>query len=214
MIKRIIFDIDNTLIPWKDEWFNEISKVLYDLNINCEEKDVQQIKLAIGKYEDKYYSFNKELMMNFINEFTNKQYPIEFMCNLLDRWGEVCVQDKIEPEIIKTLEYLNSKYEMVVLTDWFAEEQINRLKKIDILKYFSCVYSAENTKRKPFKEAFMNAIGDNKPEECVMIGDSLVRDIEGALNAGLKAIHFTSSPKQEIQKYHTINKLEELINIL
>ena len=28
MIKRVIFDIDNTLIPWKKEYYSEIKKVL------------------------------------------------------------------------------------------------------------------------------------------------------------------------------------------
>ena len=33
MIKRVIFDIDNTLIPWKEEYYDEINKVLDSLNI-------------------------------------------------------------------------------------------------------------------------------------------------------------------------------------
>jgi len=32
MIKRVIFDIDNTLIPWKNEYYNEIFEVLKELN--------------------------------------------------------------------------------------------------------------------------------------------------------------------------------------
>jgi len=212
MLKRIIFDIDNTLIPWKEEWYNEIAAELHNLDIDYSNEDVKQIKIAMGKYEEEYYSFDRKLMIDFINKYTNKQYSIEFMNNLLKRWGN-CVQEAIEPSLIKTLEYLKSKYEMVILTDWFSEGQINRLKKIDILKYFSDVYCAENTKRKPFKEAFLQAIGNNKPEECIMIGDSLERDIKGALNAGLKAIHIASK-RQSSQEYHTITNLEELMNIL
>ena len=105
---------------------------------------------------------------------------------------------------------------MVILTDWFAEEQINRLECLGIKKYFTQVYSAEKTKRKPFKEAFINAIGNNKPEECVMIGDNLERDIKGAINAGLKAIHFNPNNKENNTntEYITISRLEQLIKIL
>ena len=38
MIKRVIFDIDNTLIPWKSEYDKEIEKVLDELNIQYTEQ--------------------------------------------------------------------------------------------------------------------------------------------------------------------------------
>ena len=72
-------------------------------------------------------------------------------------------------------------------------------------------------KRKPFKEAFLQAIGDNKPEECIMIGDNFERDIKGALNAGLKAIYYNPKnnvAKNENREYYTILKLDELTELL
>ena len=39
MIKRVIFDIDNTLIPWKEEYYNEINEVLDSLNIKHTQED-------------------------------------------------------------------------------------------------------------------------------------------------------------------------------
>ena len=212
MIKRIIFDIDNTLIQWLNEYYEQISKELNNLQINYTEEDIEKIKEALREYEDKYYTFNKENMANFINEYTQKEYPIEFLNNILKRFGN-CVEEKANPQTVKMLEYLKNKYELVILTDWYKEGQVNRLKKIYILKYFSEVYCAENTKRKPFKEAFLQAIGKNKPEECIMIGDNFERDIQGALNVGLKAIHY-ASVKNETKEYITITRLEELINIL
>ena len=119
---------------------------------------------------------------------------------------------------------------MVVLTDWFKGQQIERLKKSKIIEYFQEVYAAEKTKRKPFKEAFMQAIGENKPEECIMIGDDFQRDIEGALKAGLQAIYYKPNDIDKIEKisyykfnngveekefkYYTISKLDEIIDIL
>ena len=44
----------------------------------------------------------------------------------------------------------------------------------------------------------MQAIGDNKPEECIMIGDNFERDIQGALNAGLQVIWYNPNNKTEI----------------
>lgn len=213
MIKRVIFDIDNTLIPWKEEYYSEIKKVLKELNIDYTEKDYEKILEAFREYENVYYTFDKKLMLKYINDYTNKKYPEEFIYNVIEKWAN-CVPEKIDKNIIKLLEYLKSKYELVILTDWYKDQQIKRLEKVKILKYFSDTYSAENTRRKPFKEAFIQAIGDNKPSECVMIGDNFERDIKGALNAGLQAIYYAPNEIKEKKEYYTISKLEDIANIL
>ena len=216
MIKRVIFDIDNTLIPWKSEYDKEIEKVLDELNIQYTEQEYKEIRKAFSEYEKVNYRFDKKLMLDYINNHMKKQYPIEFMNKVLERGGN-CVPEKIEDSVKDTLVYLKNKYEMVILTDWFAKEQINRLEILDINKYFSRVYSAEKTNRKPFKEAFVNAIADNKPAECIMIGDSLERDINGAINAGLRAVYYNPNeiPNYEGKNsYRIINKLEQLKEIL
>lgn len=229
MIKRVIFDIDNTLIPWKNEYHNEIYNVLKQLKIECTENDFNKIKQAMSKYENVYYSFNQKNMINYINEYTNKTYPDEFIYAIIDKWTE-CVPEQLPETTIKTLEYLKNKYELVILTDWYKEPQIKRLKKVGILKYFKEIYCAENTKRKPFKEAFMQAVETNEPEECIMIGDWFERDIEGALKAGLQAIYYNPKDtkkngdisyykyedggEEKESKYYTVSKLDEIINIL
>lgn len=216
MIKRVIFDIDNTLILWKDEYYNDIKNVLDELNIKHTEQDYIEIKKALSEYENVYYTFDRKVMMKFINKYTNKNYPEEFIYKVTKKWAN-CVPEKIDENIIKLLEYLKTKYELVILTDWYGDQQAERLQKLDILKYFQKVYSAENTKRKPFKEAFMQALGDNKPEECIMIGDNFERDIQGAVNAGLQAIWYNPNNETEItnnEEYYTVSKLEELKKIL
>lgn len=213
MIKRVILDIDNTLIPWEDKYYKEISKVLDKLNIEYTDKDYNEILEALSEYENKYYTFDKKMMLDYINKYTNKKYPIEFMYNIIDKWAN-CVPEKLEDGVIDTLEYLKTKYELVILTDWYADQQKTRLEKLNILNYFSNIYSAEKTKRKPFKEAFMQAIGDNKPEECIMIGDNLERDIKGALKAGLNAVYYNPNHKEFNIKCTDISSIKELIKIL
>ena len=216
MIKRVIFDIDNTLIPWKEKYYNEINNVLDSLNINYTQEDYNKIKEAFNEYENEYYTFDKKLMLQYINKYTKKEYPEEFIYGCINNWAD-CVPKKLDKSIINMLEYLQNKYQMVILTDWYADQQIEKLKKINIIKYFSKVYSAEKVKRKPFKEAFLQAIGDNKPEECIMIGDDFERDIKGALDVGLKAVYYNPKNKvvnDENREYYTIFKLDELIKLL
>lgn len=216
MIKRVIFDIDNTLIPWKEEYYDEINKVLDFLNIEHTKDDYNKIKEAFSEYENEYYTFDRKLMLDYINKYTKKQYPKEFIYGCTNRWAD-SVPQKLDESVINMLKYLKDKYQMVILTDWYADQQIEKLEKLNILQYFSKIYSAEKVKRKPFKEAFLQAIEDNKPEECIMIGDDFERDIKGALNAGLHAIYYNPKNnviKDENSEYYTISRLDEIMNIL
>lgn len=213
MIKRVIFDVDNTLIPFKKEYFEEIKNVLKDLKIKYTDKDYNEILKAFSEYENIYYTFDRKLMIDFINKYTKKQYPEEFMYKMTERWSNSGI-DEIEEGIKETLEYLQPKYELVILSDWYKDQQVKKLERVDFLKYFQNIYTAENTKRKPFKEAFMQALGTNKPEECIMIGDDLERDIKGALNAGLQAIWYNSNNKSPNTEYQKITKIEQLKTIL
>lgn len=200
MIKRVIFDIDNTLMPWKKEYDNEIGIVLKELGIEYTEEENKKIRKALIEYENNYYTFNTKLMIDFINKYTKKNYPEELIEKLMNKWSK-CAPEKLPESTIKVLEYVKSKYEVVVLTDWYKDQQVKRLEKAKILKYFQEVYGAENTKRKPFKEAFLQAIGENKPEECIVIGDDFKRDIEGALKAGLQAIYYNTNNTEQSKKY-------------
>lgn len=213
MIKRIIFDIDNTLIPWKEEYFYKINEVLEELNINYTEQDYKEIRKAFKEYENVHYKFDRDVMMEYINTYTQKDYPKEFIYKLTKKWAS-CFPEEIDENIFEILEYLKLKYELVILTDWYGDQQKEKLEKIGMLRYFKTIYSAEKSKRKPFKEAFINAIGKNKPEECIMIGDSFERDIQGALNAGLQAIWYNPDMKDEKKEYYVISNFGKLKEIL
>ena len=53
MIKRIIFDLDNTLIEWKSEYIFALENTLKELNINYSKDKIKEIDSAIDSY-DKY----------------------------------------------------------------------------------------------------------------------------------------------------------------
>lgn len=214
MIKRLIFDVDDTLIEWKEEYWNALEEVCRDFNINYNKEVLCNIIKSIDTYELDNEYYNKEKMLEHIKKTTtNYNLNIEFFDAVLKRF-EKCVPP-INKTIVNTLEYLSKKYELVILTNWFKDAQIQRLKKFGILHFFSKVFASENFKVKPNKEAFKTAMEDNLPEECIMIGDSLKKDIQGAINAGMKAIYLnTNLPKGKKENYIVINKIEELKNIL
>lgn len=210
MIKRIIFDQDNTLMMWKSEYDKTYEQALDELGIKYTKKELKKLIDAVNNYEKYYDIFDKQSMADLINEKCIIKVPsyfadvwMKYLCN--------CVSDE-DKSIIPTLDYLSKKYELVVLSNWFGFSQIERLKKVGIDKYFIDMIFTDKVKNKPNKEAFIKACGPNKPEECIMIGDSMTIDVNGAINAGLKAILIDPKGMYEYKdKIKNINELEELL---
>lgn len=215
MIKRIIIDIDNTLIEWKEAYSAKIEAALQGLNIDYTKQEVKKIQEAFDAYELAYLNFNQEQMTTFINGYTGKSYPKGLVENCIGLWSE-CVPDKPEEELIEVLSYLKSKYELVVLTDWFVEPQRKRLGKMGIDFYFNKIYGADEGKRKPYPEAFEKAMENCLPEECVMIGDNLERDIKGAIAMGIQPIwyHPQKIKKEKTVDFQEIQSWRQLKSIL
>lgn len=212
MIKRIIFDIDNTLIPWKDEYYDGIGNgVFKKLGINYTIQDVQDIVNGINIYEQKEQYFNKKKFSNVLRQSSKLQLPDNFLDVLLNYFG-TCIPESIPNEITDILEYLKEKYELVTLTNWFEKEQEERLEKVGLRKYFKKIYACENFKIKPYKESYITAAGNNKIEECVMIGDSIKNDVEGAIACNMTAIYY--NPKGKLTNYKNIQRFSELRMIL
>lgn len=214
MLKRVIFDLDDTLIGWKDDyWHKGIIYACEKLKVRYNKELEEKIIEAITEYERDEKYFNIEKMQEIINKKINIKLSTNFIKAIL-KYFEICVPDKINANLEKTLDYLANKYELVVLTNWFEYQQIQRLKNAGIYKYFKKVYGTENIKMKPDKEAFEAAIGDLNLDECVVVGDNLKIDIDGAINIGLNAIFFNQKHINVDKKYTVITSLDELIKIL
>lgn len=207
MIKKLIFDLDNTLIMWKDEYVNAIGKSIKKYNIKSEANYMSNL---IDEYESYYDKYDKKNLMEYINNNIEDRVDINFIEDFMYNIG-FCAD--VDEEVIDTLEYLSKKYELVVLTNWFTEAQTNRLKHAKIDKYFKEIYGGEEV-IKPKKEAFIKSCGKNKPTECIMIGDDYIKDIKGAANCGIKPIYLNRKHKENKEKFIEITNIIELKKIL
>lgn len=207
MIKKIIFDLDNTLIIWKDEYVKALKDTLKKHNIN---EDPDYVNDLIDGYEEYYDKYDKENMLKHINNHVKEKLSMECINDFLEAIGYMSEPDE---DVIDTLEYLSKKYELVVLTNWFTIPQTNRLKTAKIDKYFKRVFGGEDY-IKPEKQAFLQATGNTPLEQCIMIGDSYDIDIIGAHNAGIKPIFMNPKHKENKNNFEEITKLSDLKNIL
>ena len=193
---------------WDDKYYDTLDETLEYFNIKYDESIKSNLIKAVDDYENKFDIFNMDYMKRLMEEYSNIKLPNDFVY----RWTlflEHAIPNKKDNELIEILEYLSKKYELIVLTNWFREEQKNRLKNYEILKYFKDVIGTEKIKNKPNKEAYIESAKPYKTSECIMIGDSLKKDVEGAILYGMDAILYDYNNEYQ-GNLKKVNKLIEL----
>lgn len=122
------------------------------------------------------------------------------------------------PYTIEILQFLTDKnYRLHLITNGFEVTQHHKLKNAGLDKFFIEVITSEGSNSlKPHKEIFEYAFRKTKSQyhECIMIGDSMEADIQGAINAGIDQVyvnHLNIEPA--IQPTYTVYSLKELESI-
>jgi FMN phosphatase YigB (HAD superfamily) len=205
MIKRLIFDVDNTLITNVD-LAKSIKNTLIDLDIYNDGR-LEDFVNGICEYESIYNNYNKDDYTKFISKCINYHLDDNFL-DVFKKNLKYAIPKRNEL-LINTISKLASEYELVLLTNFFKDSQMNRLNGMGIGKYFVNCYGEKMIK--PNKEAYLLACGNYKPSECVMIGDNLYLDIKCPQKLGLKTIWVTTKnilPKDT--DTIVVNKVEDI----
>jgi putative hydrolase of the HAD superfamily len=116
------------------------------------------------------------------------------------------------------LQYLIDKgYQLHLITNGFEKTQHEKLKHCGLQIFFKEIITSESANSlKPQKEIFDYALNKAgaKPDESIMIGDTLDVDILGAMNAGMDQVHVNfNNARQDIKPTYTITTLNELKKI-
>lgn len=210
-MKKIVFDLDDTLIFWEKQFISALCKTLKLYNI-YDDTLIKKIDNCLDNYEKNFDYLTKELLLSYINKSCNTSLDISFIDTLLKNQEEC--SNKASDEIIDTLEYLSKKYELYVLSNWFASCQIGRLKKAGIYKYFKKVVGGE-TYLKPHTKAFLKVLSEKELKDSYMVGDNLEVDIKGSIKMGMKAIYYNYKNKDvKEDNFIIINKISDLKEIL
>ena len=207
-MKAIIFDLDNTLIDWHDEFIFALNNVLKNMNYNFDEKLIAKIDNVIDNYDKNSTKLDKYDMLSRINKVCNLDLPKEFIDKLIISQKDCFYSN---PKLIEIIKYLAKKYDLYVISNWFTETQIGRLENMGILKYFKKVIGADINYLKPDKRAFDIILECYDSKDCISIGDSLENDVIIPLSLGMDA-YWKTNLKSD--KYKIIENLEDLLEIL
>ena len=136
-----------------------------------------------------------------------------------DDYVKLCpTKTNLFPDAHETLQYLQSKYKLHLISNGFKEASTLKIGNTNIAQYFEQVIISEvvgiNKPDKAIFEHALNVAGAEK-HESIMIGDSLEADVYGALNFGMDAIYFNpfNTPKPDDVPLQ-VNGLRELTGIL
>jgi len=212
-INTVLFDLDGTLLDTNHlvvESFQHVYR-----NINKEEKPVQEIKSFFG--EPIKMTLEREFDVPF--EESVKIYR-EYHYKVFDELIDIFPGMK---ELIIELDQKN--YKLGVVTSRLRNTTIKGLEKYGLTEYFKCIITAsDSTKHKPDPEPIEMALKElgSKPEEALMIGDSIF-DIKCAKNSGVKSaivdwaeaskeVLLAENPDFEIKKASDVIEILEKIN--
>jgi len=111
-----------------------------------------------------------------------------------DAYVKLCpTKTNLFPDAHETLEYLQGKYILHLISNGFQESTALKISGTNIGSYFENVIISEVVGvNKPDKAIFEHALSlaGAVKNESLMIGDSLEADVYGALNFGMDAIYF------------------------
>ena len=224
-ITDIFFDLDHTLWDFdrnSEMAFNRIFESKFP-QIKC--KDFIEKYIPVNQACWKLYQNDKithqELRYNrlkhsfdalkiIISDEDIDQIAIDYIDCLTDN-------NHLFEGTIEVLEYLKPKYNLHIITNGFASVQEKKIKNAMLGGYFSTITNSDLAGvKKPNSIIFDYAINLAKAskENCIMIGDCLDADVNGALNAGLDAIFFNDKKIEAPQNIKQINHLLELKNYL
>ena len=188
-IDTIIFDLGGVLIDWNPRY-------LYRKILKSEEEVTWFLEnICTGEWNDMQdagRSF-EEATNELVAKHPEWEVPIRAWYG---RWQETIsgpLQDTVD--ILKQIRNANG-HRLLALTNWSAETFPWALNNFEFLHWFEgIVVSGVEKTRKPFPEFYQILFDRYKviPSRSIFIDDN-IKNVEGAKNVGMDAIHF-KSPK-------------------
>ena len=225
MIKAVFLDVDNTLLDFNACMQQSLERAFAEFGIDC----TPEI-MAV------YARVNRELREKLLRgEISREEHRKTRFARIFAELGLALDGPEFEDRFLAHLKtsavridgaeelmrHLSGKYLVCVASNTPHDGQDERLANAELLYAVQHVFTSKmfacSKPSREFFDACFKRLPDLKPEECIMIGDSLVNDIGGALDYGMHACWF--NPKgaalpEGLDPDYVVHDLREICEIL
>jgi putative hydrolase of the HAD superfamily len=221
-LKAVLFDLGLTLT--KTAPFPEIyRRILARFGVTVSIDDIVHAQKATeSEFDVADYDENrrKEFWTNYnvslLEKLGVKEKRVFLAAQIDELWWE-CSHLQVYPDVEPTLSQLRAKgLKLGLVSNGFKKDLKHVLGELGLKKWFDVVVCIDSCNcAKPNKEIFLYALDELgvKAHEAVFVGDSVLYDYEGAMNAGIKSYLIDREGKISNQ-YNKIASLTELLNIV
>ena len=227
--RHLFFDLDHTLWDFERN-ADETLRTLFERH-DLGRYGTFTVEEFIARYQDinhalwRLYQANKITQQQlratrFVRTLSRLGVPEhEVPTEISEQFTEILPQKKaVFPHTHETLNYLQTKYELHLITNGFNDVQYRKLESSDLTKYFGQIVTSEHSGcLKPDPQMFAHALkaAGAAAAESLMVGDNLECDVLGAFNAGIDQVYFNPARRRHFaQTTYEIASLAELREFL
>jgi putative hydrolase of the HAD superfamily len=218
MFKAIIFDLDDTLID-----FRERKKVLIEASVKAMIKAGLKEKFNVlhREFTAFYWENGIEDQNIFEKFFMHKYGKVDYriLAHAVIAYRRAnSVLLKPYPDVIKVLRLLKKRgIKLAVLSDAPRVNAHIRLVEVGLDGLFDTIVTFDDVGAcKPNSLGFKMVLSrlNVKASSCLMVGDNPLRDVVGARNAGIKMCLAAYSCSENIKTEYRINSIKELLKVV
>ncbi|KAK7140595.1 hypothetical protein R3I94_013015 [Phoxinus phoxinus] len=233
-VLSIIFDLDNTLVDTAGAGRFAIQKVYELLTstpvLESHIRDICECYLRKLHHESFDPSEGKSIDSVRIHHWyealqeTQGTDPDPDLANsCYYTWKNTRLQAlTLSPEVRSLLEELRKNYKLLLLTNGDTQTQWEKIEAVRCEGLFSVVVvGGDHPEQKPAHSIFTHCFKSAGvlPQDCIMVGDSLSTDIQGGVNAGVRATVWINSdckslPQGSVTPDYTIPSVLNLNDVL
>lgn len=206
IVKAVLFDIDNTLYDY-DSADAQAKEAVYaycwqkfgwkaEETKRYQEEARIQIQQHIKNISGQDTAVVHNRLIRFQKMLENQHLPLMphaiSLYNIY--WDTLISSMEVSGEMIDYIKHLKEKgIKIGIATDMTAHIQFRKLEKLSLLSFVDFVVTSEEAGCEKPKKAFYELCIKKAgclPEECLMIGDNLEKDVSGARAAGMQALQY------------------------
>jgi putative hydrolase of the HAD superfamily len=227
-IQHIFFDLDHTLWDFEKNSSEALGEIFVEMQLHDHIENVQSFIDTYQRINAKYWDLynhgkvTKEKLRYIRFQDTLSEFNISGAKDKAVLIGQSYIKrsphkTNLFPDAHDTLQYLNEKYQLHIITNGFTEVQYIKLDNCGLTNYFDLILCTEEVGvNKPNPLVFNTALSrtNANPSQSLMIGDNPETDIRGAQNCAMHTVLF--NPHQHLHDVNSIEiqGLKELRNLL